>query len=68
METIDIYTERYWLARKQYAIAGDATVDYKVLRNLKEAEDGIAEITKELETVLSTVYDKKVVVIGLEDD
>jgi hypothetical protein len=62
LETLEIYTERYQLARKQYAIAGEATVDYKVMYNLKEAEDGIEATMQELQNILSQVYNKQIVI------
>ncbi len=54
------------LAKEQYAIFGSAMVPQIIIHNLTEAENMIATTTKELQTVLSKVYGRKVAAIEVE--
>lgn len=64
---LGIYQDRYRHYKKQYAIYGEATVEYSVIHNLEEAEEGIEATAKELQAVLSKIYGKKVSIEGLEE-
>ena len=63
---LEIYTRNYYLAKEQYAIFGSAMVPQIIIHNLTEAENMIATTTKELQTVLSKVYGRKVAAIEVE--
>ncbi len=60
LSLLDIYTKNYHLAREQYAKWGSALVPPIIVSNLTEAENEIANTTKELQMALSKVYGKKV--------
>lgn len=60
LSLLEIHTRNYYLAKEQYAKWGSALVPPIVTHNLTEAENEIATTTKELQTVLSTVYGKKI--------
>jgi hypothetical protein len=68
LDELELYSERYHLARKQYIIAGEANVEYKVMHSLKESENGIAATTKELQDILCTIYGKKVIIPELQGE
>ena len=61
---LEVYTKNYHLAKEQYAKFGSALVPPIIVHNLTEAEDGIATTTENLQTVLSKVYGKEIVVPG----
>jgi hypothetical protein len=63
MSLLDIYTKNYHLAREQYAKWGDALVPPIIIHNLAEAEDQVTNTTQELQTILSEVYAKPVVIL-----
>lgn len=60
MTLLDIYTKNYYLAKEQYAKWGDALVPPVITHNLAESEDQVANTSKELQTVLSELYEKPV--------
>ena len=64
LSLLEVYTKNYHLAKEQYAKFGSALVPSIIVHNLTEAEDGIATTTEKLQTVLSKVYGKAVVVPG----
>jgi hypothetical protein len=66
LSLLETYTRNYYLAKEQYAKYGSALVPPIVVHNLSEAEDGIATTVKELETILTTVYGKRVVASEVE--
>ena len=57
---LETYSRNYHLAREQYAKWGSALVPPIIAHNLTEAENSIAETLKQLETVLSKVYQKDI--------
>ena len=57
---LEIYTKNYYLAKEQYAKWGNTLVPPIITHNLAEAEDQVANTTKELQTVLCEVYAKPV--------
>lgn len=66
LSLLETYTRNYYLAKEQYAKHGSALVPPIIVHNLAEAEDGVATTMKELESVLTTVYSKKVVASEIE--
>lgn len=62
MSLLETYTRNYYLAKEEYAKWGSALVPSIIVHNLDEAEDGILKITKELQSILSRVYGKQIVV------
>jgi hypothetical protein len=61
LSLLDIYTKNYYLAKEQYAM-WTGLVPPIVVHNLEEAENQIASTTKELQTVLSKVYNKNIII------
>jgi hypothetical protein len=57
---LETYARNYHLASEQYARWGSALVPPIIVHNLSEAENSIAETLKQLETVLSKVYQKDI--------
>jgi hypothetical protein len=66
LSLLETYTVNYHLFREQYAKFGSAFVPPIVIHGLTEAEDKIAETTRDLQSVLTTVYGKKVTTSELE--
>jgi hypothetical protein len=66
LSLLDIYTKNYYLAKEEYAKWGSALVPPIIVHNLTEAEDNISVTTKELETILSNAYEKRVGVPEVE--
>ena len=60
MDLLEIYTKNYYLAKEQHAKWGSALAPPIVVHNLEEAENQVADTTKELQEVLSEVYAKPV--------
>jgi hypothetical protein len=63
---LETYTKNYYLAREKYAKWGSALVPPIIVQELTEAEDGIANTTRELETILTRVYGKRIFVPELD--
>jgi hypothetical protein len=61
MRLLETYSRNYQIAREQYAKWGSALVPPIIVHNLTEAEDSMIETTRQLETVLSKVYQKNIV-------
>ena len=57
---LETYSRNYHLAQEQYAKWGSALVPPIVVSNLTEAEDSVLATTRQLETVLSKVYQKEI--------
>jgi hypothetical protein len=66
LSLLETYTRNYYLAKEQYAKHGSALVPPIIVHNLAEAEDGVATTIQELESVLTTMYGKKVVASEIE--
>ncbi|MBN2118743.1 MAG: hypothetical protein JW730_19390 [Anaerolineales bacterium] len=57
---LETYSRNYQLAREQYAKWGSALVPPIIVNNLNEAENSVFETIKQLEVVLSKVYEKEI--------
>jgi hypothetical protein len=57
---LETYSRNYQLAREQYAKWGSALVPPIIVNNLNEAENSVVETVKQLEIVLSKVYNKEI--------
>ncbi|HSB03124.1 MAG TPA: hypothetical protein VLE49_20910 [Anaerolineales bacterium] len=57
---LETYSRNYQLAKEQYAKWGSALVPPIVVNNLNEAENSVFETIKQLEAVLSKVYEKDI--------
>ncbi|RPJ28698.1 MAG: hypothetical protein EHM33_03670 [Chloroflexi bacterium] len=57
---LETYSRNYQLAREQYAKWGSALVPPIIVSNMSEAESSMLETIKQLETVLSRVYEKEI--------
>lgn len=57
---LETYSRNYQLAKEQYAKWGSALVPPIIVNNLNEAENSVFETIKQLETVLSKVYEKEI--------
>ncbi len=66
LSLLEIYTRNYRLYKEQYATWTSALVPPHIASGLTEAEDKIAATAQELQTVLSKVYGKKLMVPELE--
>lgn len=60
---LETYSRNYHIAREQYAKWGSALVPPIVVHNMTEAEDSMIETIKQLEGVLSKVYNKDIQVV-----
>ena len=60
---LETYSRNYHLAKEQYAKWGSALVPPIVAHNLCEAEDAVIETSKQLEAVLSKVYNRDIQVV-----
>jgi len=60
VKLMETYSRNYHLAREQYAKWGDALVPPIIVHNVQEAENGMVETIKQLETVLAKVYKKDI--------
>ena len=60
---LETYSRNYHIAKEQYAKWGSALVPPIIVHNMSEAEDAMIETIKQLEAVLSKVYNKDVQVI-----
>lgn len=60
---LETYSRNYHMAKEQYAKWGSALVPPIVMHNLTEAEDSMIETSKQLETVLSKVYNRDIQVV-----
>ncbi|HQX16831.1 MAG TPA: hypothetical protein PLA27_10455 [Anaerolineales bacterium] len=60
---LETYSRNYHLAKEQYAKWGSALVPPIVAHNLSEAEDAVIETSKQLEAVLSKVYNRDIQVV-----
>ena len=63
VKLLETYSRNYHLAKEQYAKWGSALVPPIVAHNLSEAEDAMIETSKQLEAVLSKVYNKDIQVV-----
>ena len=63
VKLLETYSRNYHLAKEQYAKWGSALVPPIVAHNLGEAEDAMIETSKQLEAVLSKVYNKDIQVV-----
>lgn len=66
LSLLDIYTKNYYSAKKSFAIYGAADVPPIILHRLIDAEDGIAQTTKELQKLLRQVYGKELQIPGAQ--
>ena len=57
---LETYSRNYHLAKEQYAKWGSALVPPIIMHNLTEAENSMIETIKQLESVLSKVYEKDI--------
>ena len=60
---LETYSRNYHIAKEQYAKWGSALVPPIVVHTMSEAEDAMIETIKQLEAVLSKVYNKDIQVI-----
>ena len=60
VKLLETYSRNYHLAREQYAKWGDALVPPIVVHNMQFFENSIIETIKQLEVVLSKVYNKDI--------
>jgi hypothetical protein len=59
---LETYSRNYHLAKEQYAKWGSALVPPIILHNLTEAEDSMLKTTQRLESILSKVYKKDILI------
>lgn len=57
---LETYSRNYQLAKEQYAKWGSALVPPIIVNNLTEAENSVFETIKQLEMILSKVYEKDI--------
>lgn len=57
---LETYSRNYQLAREQYAKWGSALVPPIIVNNMQDAENSMIETIKQLEIILSKVYQKDV--------
>ncbi len=57
---LETYSRNYQLAREQYAKWGSALVPPIIVNNLNEAENSVFDTIKQLEVVLSKVYERDI--------
>lgn len=57
---LETYSRNYQLAKEQYAKWGSALVPPIIVSNLTEAENSVFETIKQLEAVLSKVYERDI--------
>ncbi len=57
---LETYSRNYQLAKEQYAKWGSALVPPIIVNNLTEAENSVFETLKQLEAILSKVYEKDI--------
>ena len=57
---LETYSRNYQLAREQYAKWGSALVPPIIVNNMQDAENSMIETIKQLEVILSKVYQKDV--------
>ncbi len=57
---LEIYSRNYQLAKEQYAKWGSALVPPIIANNLSEAENAMLATIKQLEGVLSKIYEKDI--------
>jgi hypothetical protein len=62
MSLLEIQTRNYYLAKEQYSKWGSALVPPIIVNNLSEAENEVAETTRNLESELSEIFGKPVVI------
>lgn len=67
LSLLNIRLANYHHVNKQFAYWGDALVPQIIVNNLKNEEDKIIEIIKELQDILSIVYAKKIIVLDSKD-
>jgi hypothetical protein len=60
VKLLETYSRNYHLAREQYAKWGDALVPPIIVHNMQDAENSMIETIKQLEIVLSKVYEKDI--------
>ncbi len=60
---LQTYSQNYQIAKEQYAKWGSALVPPIVVHNMTEAEDAMIETVKQLEALLSKVYQKNIQVV-----
>jgi hypothetical protein len=60
VKLLETYSRNYHLAREQYAKWGDALVPPIIVHNMQDAENSMIETIKQLEIVLSRVYEKDI--------
>lgn len=60
VKLLETYSRNYHLAKEQYAKWGDALVPPIIVHNMQDAESSMIETIKQLETVLSKVYNKNI--------
>jgi hypothetical protein len=60
VKLLETYSRNYHLAREQYAKWGDALVPPIIVHSMQDAENSMIETIKQLEIVLSKVYNKDI--------
>ena len=60
---LETYSQNYHIAKEQYAKWGSALVPPIIVHNMTEAENAMIETIKQLEGVLSKVYNKDIRVV-----
>ena len=60
VKLLETYSRNYHLAREQYAKWGDALVPPIIVHNMQDAETSMIDTIRQLEIVLSKVYEKDI--------
>lgn len=57
---LETYSRNYHIAKEQYAKWGSALVPPIIMHNMTEAENSVIETVKQLESILSKIYEKDI--------
>jgi hypothetical protein len=68
LSMLTIYKRSYYLAKEKYAKWGGALVPPIIIHELDEAENGISTTTKELQTILSSIYGKEINILKIDNN
>ena len=60
VKLLETYSHNFYLAKEQYAKWGDALVPPIIVHNMQDSENSMLETIKQLEIVLSKVYNKDI--------
>lgn len=64
VELLEIHKKNYYHARKKYAMWGEALVPQIITHSLEHEEDQIAHVMQELETSISVILQKPIVIFA----